>query len=113
MASTALPRPRRVGVLYFWHISKSGGFGKVLVPSTHEFFFIHRKLILSGEPIVGSPVEFTPAPAPEGKVNNLATHAVIDNTKRVRALDVPSPKTRELRASARVVAILSGKESAS
>jgi hypothetical protein len=114
MASTALLRPRRVGVLYFWHISKSGGFGKVLIPSTREFFFVHRKLIVSGEPIVGSPVEFTPAPAPEGKINALATHAVIDNSKRVRALDVPETKIHELRSSARAraVAILSGKESA-
>lgn len=106
----SLPRsPRRTGVLIFWHMSKSGGFGKILILSTREFFFIHRKLIVSGEPIVGSPVEFTPAPPPPGKVHPTATLAVIDNSKRVRALDVPETK---IHASARAVAILSGKESA-
>lgn len=104
--------PRRTGVLIFWHISKSGGFGKILIPSTKELFFLHKNHIVSGEPFVGSPVTFTPQPPLAGKVNSQATKAVIDNTRRVRALDVPSPKTHELRASARVVAILSGKESA-
>ena len=79
-------------MLYFWHISKSGGFGKVLIPSTRELFFLHRNFILSGEPVVGSPVEFTPAPAAEGKPDPQATHAVIDNTKRVRALDIVNRK---------------------
>lgn len=105
----SLPRPRRVGVLYFWHISKSGGFGKVLIPSTRELFFLHRKLIIAGEPIVGSPVEFTPAPAAEGKIHPQAMHAVIDNSKRIHALDVLGDQS----APAPAVAILSGKAGAS
>jgi hypothetical protein len=109
-----LPRsPRRTGVLIFWHISKSGGFGKILIPSTKELFFLHKNHIVSGEPFVGSPVTFTPLPPLAGKVHPQATKAAIDNTKRVRALDVPETKIREPRASARAIAILSGKESAS
>jgi hypothetical protein len=104
MASQQLPLPRRVGVLYFWHISKSGGFGKVLILSNQELFFLHRKLIVSGEPIVGSPVEFTPAPPPQGKTDPAATFAVIDNAKRVRALDVPNTPKANVNVSKRALA---------
>jgi hypothetical protein len=79
-----LPPSRRVGVLSFWHISENGGFGKVLVSFTKEVFFIHRKFIISGEPIPGAQVTFTPTPPLEGKVYPQATQAVIDNTKIIR-----------------------------
>lgn len=77
--------PRRIGTLLFWHISENGGFGKILVPSTQELFFLHRKLILSGQPIPGSSVTFEPLPPLEGKVHPRASRAVIDNTKIVGA----------------------------
>jgi hypothetical protein len=80
----SLPSPRRTGVLLFWHVSENGGFGKVLIPSTKELFFLHRKLITSGQPIVGSLVSFVPAPPLEGKVLPRATDCAIDNTKIVR-----------------------------
>ncbi len=75
----SLPSPRRTGVLLFWHLSENGGFGKVLIPSTKELFFLHRKLILSGEPIPGAAVTFTPIPPLEGKVLPRASAAVIGN----------------------------------
>jgi hypothetical protein len=110
----SLPQfPRRTGVLIFWHISKSGGFGKILIPSTKELFFLHKNHVVSGEPFVGSPITFTPVPPLAGKVHPQATKAVIDNSKRVRALDVPENKVHKLRSNARAVAILSGEESAS
>jgi hypothetical protein len=80
-----LPSPRRTGVLVFWHLSESGGFGKVLIPSTKELFFLHRKLILSGEPIPGSSVTFTPIPPLAGKVLPQASAAAIDTKRIVRA----------------------------
>jgi hypothetical protein len=78
--------PRRTGVLLFWHLSNNGGFGKVFIPSTGELFFVHRNHISSGQPIVGSPVSFVPAPPLEGKVYPQATACIIDNTKIVRGL---------------------------
>jgi hypothetical protein len=88
----SLPSPRRRGVLLFWHLSENGGFGKVLIPSTHELFFLHRELIISGEPIPGAAVTFTPIPALAGKVHPQATHCVIDNTQTVSRLKVTSGK---------------------
>lgn len=72
----SVPSPRRTGVLLFWHISDNGGFGRVLVPSAGQFF-LHRKLILSGEPVPGSTVTFTPLPPLAGKVHPRASAAVI------------------------------------
>jgi hypothetical protein len=86
---TSLSSPRRTGVLIFWHISESGGFGKILIQSTRELFFIHRKFIISGVPFPGAQVTFTPEPPLEGKVYPQATEAVIDNTKIIRGLKVP------------------------
>jgi len=80
----SLPSPRRTGVLLFWHLSENGGFGKVLIPSTNEVFFLHRRLILSGEPIPGSSVTFTPLPPLEGKVLPRASDAVIVGKARAR-----------------------------
>lgn len=85
----AFPTPRCVGVLVFWHLSTHGGFGKIFVPSSQQFFFVPRKFIISGEPIPGSQVTFTPLPAAPGKTDPQAGFAVIDNTKRVQ-LTVPS-----------------------
>ena len=75
----SLPSSRRTGVLLFWHLSENGGFGKVLIPSTKELFFLHRKLILSGEPIPGATVTFTPLPPLAGKVLPRASAAIIGN----------------------------------
>jgi hypothetical protein len=74
---------RRQGVLLFWHLSEHGGFGKVIVLSTRELFFIHRKMILSGEPIVGSPVSFIPLPPLEGAINWRASEAIISKPAKV------------------------------
>jgi hypothetical protein len=84
--SISTSSPRRTGVLLFWHLSNNGGFGKIIIPDTAELFFIHRKFISSGHPIVGSPVSFVPAPPLEGKVYPQALACVIDNTKIVRGL---------------------------
>jgi hypothetical protein len=81
-----LQSPRRIGLLLFWHMSENGGFGKVFIPSTRELFFIHRKFITAGQPIVGSTVSFIPAPPLEGKVYPQALACVIDNTKIIRGL---------------------------
>ena len=82
--------PRRHGVLYWWQLSKSGGQGKVFIPATREMFFICRRFIISGEPIVGSAVTFTPGPIPEGKRYPQATQAVIDNTQPISLSDILS-----------------------
>jgi hypothetical protein len=89
---SSVSTPRLTGVLAFWHLSAHGGFGKVFISATAELFFIYRKLIVSGLPIPGSIVTFTPIPAPEGRMLREAGEAVIDNTKLVRALDVPCVK---------------------
>jgi hypothetical protein len=89
MESSSTTPPRLTGVLAFWHLSRGGGFGKVFVPTTKEMFFIYRRLIVSGLPIPGSVVVFTPIPTPEGRMLREAGEAAIDNTKLVRALDVP------------------------
>jgi hypothetical protein len=81
----SLPSSRRTGVLLFWHLSENGGFGKVIIPLTNELFFLHRKLILNGEPIPGSIVTFTPLPPLEGKVHPRASDAVITARKRAGA----------------------------
>lgn len=86
----SLPSRRCTGVLVFWHVSENGGFGKVFLPSTKELFFLHRNLIVSGVPLPGSRVIFTPIPASPGKVLPQASEAVIDNTRLVRALKVNS-----------------------
>jgi hypothetical protein len=86
----SLHSPRRVGVLVFWHLSENGGFGKVFLPSTKELFFLHRKLILTGLPLPGSTVTFTPIPPSPGKILRQASEAVIDNTRLVRTLKVNS-----------------------
>ena len=80
----SIPSPRYKGVLLFWHISEHGGFGKVLVPSSKEVFFLHRKLILSGEPVPGATVTFTPLPPLEGAVNNRAGDAIIHSKAGAR-----------------------------
>jgi hypothetical protein len=74
----------------FWHVSENGGFGKIFLPSTKELFFLHRRLILSGVPIPGCTVAFTPIPPSPGKALPQASEAVIDNTRLVRALKVNS-----------------------
>jgi hypothetical protein len=89
---SSVPTPRLIGTLAFWHLSAHGGFGKVFVPATKEMFFIYRRLIVSGVPMPGSTVTFTPIPAPEDRMLREAGQAVIDNTKLVRALDVPCVK---------------------
>lgn len=73
---------RLTGVLLFWHISEGGGFGRILVPSAGQFF-LHRKLIISGDPVPGSAVTFTPLPPLEGKIYPRASAAVI--TKKAGA----------------------------
>jgi hypothetical protein len=86
---SSVSTPRLTGVLAFWHLSAHGGFGKVFVPATKEMFFIYRRLIISGLPIPGSVVNFTPIPTPEGRMLREAGEAAIDNRRVVRALDVP------------------------
>lgn len=81
---TSFTFPRRTGVLLFWHLSENGGFGKVLIPSSKELFFLHRKLIVSGDPIPGATVTFTPTPPLEGKVHPRASDAVIHNPQVAR-----------------------------
>lgn len=76
--------PQRLhGVLFFWHLSANGGFGKVITPD-QQLFFLHRKLIVSGDPIPGSGVTFTPLPPLEGKKLPRAADAVIENSKAAR-----------------------------
>jgi hypothetical protein len=88
MTTPAIP-PRRIGFLISWHLSKNGGFGHVYVPLTQQHFFLHRELIVMGEPTLGARVIFTPAPAKEGTRHMQATQAVIDTkTKPLTALEV-------------------------
>jgi hypothetical protein len=89
---SSVSTPRLTGVLAFWHLSAHGGFGKIVDLRTKEMFFVYRRLIVSGVPMPGSTVVFTPIPAPEGRMLREAGEAVIDNTKLVRALDVPCVK---------------------
>ena len=83
MSLPSSPR-RRIGVLIFWHLSEHGGFGKIIIPATQELFFIYRKLIVSGEPVPGATVTFTPIPPLEGRLLPRAGDAVIDNSRPVR-----------------------------
>jgi hypothetical protein len=79
---------RRSGILFEWRLSVSGGMGKVICPATRELFFICKRFISSGEPIVGSVVTFTTLPPQPGTKYLQATDCVIDNTKRFAALDL-------------------------
>jgi hypothetical protein len=49
---------KKKGVLQSWH---TNGFGMISVGE--ELFFLHRKNIQAGDPIIGSLVEFDVAPA--------------------------------------------------
>lgn len=78
---------RLTGLLLFWHLSHTGGFGKILVPHLREQFFLHRDFIQSGDPLPGCCVTFTPAPAAEGKPHRRAMEAVVHPPdKRITAL---------------------------
>ena len=85
--------PRRNGILSAWDEDKLRG--TVLVPETNELFFLCERFIITGEPIVGSKVNFAPRPAAQGYSFPQAAFAIIDSRS----------------ASARVVAALSGKDS--
>jgi hypothetical protein len=91
---TSLTDIRRLfGILVSWHLSKNGGHGHAYVPATNETFFIHRQLIISGQPEVGRPLSFIPAPAKPGTNFRRASQAIIDNkSKRVTALDLLAGK---------------------
>ena len=83
-------RSRRTGVLSAWDDVKSRG--SVLVSETNEVYFICKRFILSGKPVIGATVTFEPHPAKEGMTFPQAAFAVIDNRKRMTALELLSGK---------------------
>jgi len=83
---------RRTGVLIGWRLSKSGGHGRIFIPTTGEFYFICKNFISSGVPLVGSAVTFTPGPLLEGRRHAAALDCSIDNARIIRAMPVPGLK---------------------
>jgi hypothetical protein len=80
--------PRVSGVLVAWRLSKSGGFGRVLADNKN--YFICRKFITEGVPIVGSPLTFEVAPPMPGKLFPRAINVKINNRQIVRAMELPA-----------------------
>jgi hypothetical protein len=96
------------GVLVAWRLSKNGGFGRVL--AGEQSYFICRRFIVEGLPIVGSPITFEAAPPLPGKLFPQAVNVKINNRKIVRAMDMPKMIKDESGTAdfSRAVAILSG-----
>jgi hypothetical protein len=85
--------PRRTGILSAWDEEKLRG--TVLVPETNELFFICKRFIITGGPIVGSKVTFAPRPAAQGYSFPQAAFAIIDSrSESTRAVAAPSVKER-------------------
>jgi hypothetical protein len=97
------------GVLVAWRLSKSGGFGRVL-GTNEQNYFICRRFIVEGLPIVGSPLTFEIAPPLPGKLFPQAINAKINNRQIVRAMNMPRLVRDENGAAdlSRAVSILTG-----
>ena len=95
-----MPQARRLkGTLEYWKISTSGGFGHVVVGEMK--FFLHKNNILSGDPIPGSSVEFTPLPpVKENKKYCRAGEAVIENPPSANSVRRPAPRYPRVTPSA-------------
>src|SRR5450432_4239430 len=100
------------GVLVAWRLSKGGGMGRVL--ADEQSYFICRRFIVEGLPIVGSPLTFEMAPPLPGKLFPQAINVRINNRKIVRAMDMPRMVKDESGAAdfSRAVRILSGDDMA-
>jgi len=96
------------GVLVAWRLSKGGGFGRVL--ANEQNYFICRRFIIEGLPIVGSPLTFEVAPPLPGKLFSQAIDVKINNRQIVRAMDMPRMIKDENGSAdfSRAVKILSG-----
>ena len=75
------------GVLVAWRLSKGGGFGRVI--ANEQSYFICRRFIVEGLPIVGSPLTFEIAPPLPGKLFPQAINVKINNRQIVRAMNMP------------------------
>ena len=69
------------GVLVAWRLSKGGGMGRVLADGNN--YFICKRFIIEGLPIVGSPLTFEVAPPLPGKLFPQAINVKINNRKIV------------------------------
>ena len=78
---------RKSGVLAAWRLSRSGGYGRVW--SDGKSYFTCKALVIEGLPVVGCAVTFNVAPAKPGTLFAQAINVKINNTKIVRALDLP------------------------
>jgi hypothetical protein len=96
------------GVLVAWRLSKGGGFGRVI--ANEQSYFICRRFIVEGLPIVGSPLTFEIAPPLPGKLFPQASNAKINNRQIVRAMNMPRLVRDENGAAdlSRAVSILTG-----
>lgn len=70
------------GILIFWRLSKSGGFGLIQTGPPNGLYFLHGKRILSGRPLPGGRVTFTPLPKLADDEHPKATEAIITESKR-------------------------------
>ena len=97
------------GVLVAWRLSKNGGVGRVL--AHEQNYFICKRFIVEGLPIVGSPLTFEVAPPQPGKLFPQAINVKINNRQIVRAMDMPRMIKDENGAAdfSRAVKILSGR----
>ncbi len=95
------------GILVAWRLSKGGGFGRVI--ANEQSYFICRRFIVEGLPIVGSPLTFEVAPPLPGKLFPQAINVKINNRQIVRAMNMPRMKDESGTANfSRAVKILSG-----
>jgi hypothetical protein len=78
---------RLSGVLVAWRLSKGGGFGRVI--ANGQSYFICRRFIVEGLPIVGSPLTFEIAPPLAGKLFPQAINVKINNRQIFRAMNMP------------------------
>jgi hypothetical protein len=96
------------GVLVAWRLSNGGGFGRVI--ANGQSYFICRRFIVEGLPIVGSPVTFEVAPLLPGKLFHQAINVKINNRQIVRAMNMPKMVKDENGAAdlSRAIKILTG-----
>jgi hypothetical protein len=94
------------GVLVAWRLSKSGGFGRVI--ANEQSYFICRRFIVEGLPIVGSPLTFEIAPPLPGKLFPQAVNVKINNRQIVRAMNMPKMTKDGAADFSRAIKILTG-----
>jgi hypothetical protein len=94
------------GILVAWRLSKGGGFGRVI--ANGQSYFICRRFIIEGLPIVGSPLTFEVAPPLPGKLFSQAIHVKINNRQIVRTMNMPRMIKDGAADLSRAVKILTG-----